>query len=217
MIALEGFGGDRRGCCHWRESVVCFSTSLLNDLVLRWHDLQKRLGDWVEKISKEQASAKLQRLLAEQQIPEDHRVTKVAAPPTGTDGNLTRPPLPASAKEGEGDISTQGHPQGPGVTEVTYYRSRQEYGGLKDDQVKRLKDLEAENARLRKAVSALIRSAPPGAQPLVQTALMHEHSPRTTPWGLASFCVTGTPRQDTFCSPASRGRPAQRNRLRSRE
>ena len=42
-----------------------------------------------------------------------------------------------------------------GVTEVTYYRWRPEYGGLKGDQVKRLKDLEAENARLRKAVSDL--------------------------------------------------------------
>ena len=41
------------------------------------------------------------------------------------------------------------------VTEVTYYRWRQEYGGLKSDQVKRLKDLEQENARLRKAVSDL--------------------------------------------------------------
>jgi putative transposase len=42
-----------------------------------------------------------------------------------------------------------------GVTEVTYYRWRQEFGGLKRDQVKRLKDLEVENARLRKAVSDL--------------------------------------------------------------
>jgi len=42
-----------------------------------------------------------------------------------------------------------------GVTEVTYYRGRQEYGGLKSDQVKRLKELETENARLRKAVSDL--------------------------------------------------------------
>src|SRR5512136_2858023 len=42
-----------------------------------------------------------------------------------------------------------------GVTEVTYYRWRQEYGGLRIDQVKRLKELEAENARLRKAVSDL--------------------------------------------------------------
>jgi putative transposase len=41
------------------------------------------------------------------------------------------------------------------VTEVTYYRWRQEYGGLKGDQVKRLKDLEAENNRLRRAVSDL--------------------------------------------------------------
>ena len=42
-----------------------------------------------------------------------------------------------------------------GVTEVTYYRWRQEFGGLKSDQVKRLKDLETENARLRKAISDL--------------------------------------------------------------
>ena len=43
-----------------------------------------------------------------------------------------------------------------GVTEVTYYRWRQEYGGLRSDQVKRMKDLEAENARLRRAVSDLM-------------------------------------------------------------
>jgi putative transposase len=42
-----------------------------------------------------------------------------------------------------------------GVTEVTYYRWRNEYGGLKGDQVKRLKELETENARLRRAVSDL--------------------------------------------------------------
>lgn len=42
-----------------------------------------------------------------------------------------------------------------GVTEVTYYRWKQEYGGLKSDQVKRLKELEQENAGLRRAVSDL--------------------------------------------------------------
>jgi putative transposase len=41
------------------------------------------------------------------------------------------------------------------VTEVTYYRWRNEYGGLKGDQVKRLKELEAENTRLRRAISDL--------------------------------------------------------------
>jgi len=45
--------------------------------------------------------------------------------------------------------------RGIGVTEVTYYRWRQEFGGLKTDQVKRMKELEAENARLRRAVSDL--------------------------------------------------------------
>jgi len=42
-----------------------------------------------------------------------------------------------------------------GVTEPTYYRWRSEYGGLKLDQMKRLKQLEAENGRLRKAVADL--------------------------------------------------------------
>jgi putative transposase len=44
-----------------------------------------------------------------------------------------------------------------GVTEATYYRWRAEYGGLKLDQVRRLKEREREreNARLRKAVSDL--------------------------------------------------------------
>jgi len=42
-----------------------------------------------------------------------------------------------------------------GVSEVTYYRWRQEYGGLKTEQVKRLKELETENSRLRRAISDL--------------------------------------------------------------
>lgn len=42
-----------------------------------------------------------------------------------------------------------------GVTEPTYYRWRAEFGGLKLDQVRRLKELEREDARLRKAVSDL--------------------------------------------------------------
>jgi len=42
-----------------------------------------------------------------------------------------------------------------GVTEVTYYRWRQEYGGLKSSQVKRMKELETENQRLRKAIADL--------------------------------------------------------------
>ena len=41
------------------------------------------------------------------------------------------------------------------VTETTYFRWRAEYGGMKSDQVKRLKELEVENARLRQPVSDL--------------------------------------------------------------
>lgn len=42
-----------------------------------------------------------------------------------------------------------------GVSEVTFYRWRKEYGGMKTDQLKRLKELEKENQRLRTAVSDL--------------------------------------------------------------
>jgi transposase-like protein len=42
-----------------------------------------------------------------------------------------------------------------GVTQFSYYRWRKEFGGLKTNQVKRLKELEKENERLRKAVSDL--------------------------------------------------------------
>jgi len=40
-----------------------------------------------------------------------------------------------------------------GITEQTYYRWRREYGGLRLDQAKRLKDLERENARLKKIIA----------------------------------------------------------------
>ena len=42
-----------------------------------------------------------------------------------------------------------------GISEQSYYRWRKEYGGLKMDQAKRLKELEKENGRLRHAVSDL--------------------------------------------------------------
>ena len=57
-------------------------------------------------------------------------------------------------------LTAQGRPAAEavraiGVTEVTYYRWRREYGGLKGDQVRRLKELEAEDTRPRRAVSDL--------------------------------------------------------------
>jgi putative transposase len=42
-----------------------------------------------------------------------------------------------------------------GVTDQTYYQWRKQYGGMKVDQAKRLKELEAENARLKRAVADL--------------------------------------------------------------
>ena len=42
-----------------------------------------------------------------------------------------------------------------GVSDATYYKWRKEYGGLRVDQARRLKELEQENSRLRKVVSDL--------------------------------------------------------------
>jgi transposase-like protein len=42
-----------------------------------------------------------------------------------------------------------------GVSEQSYYRWRREYGGLKVDQARRLRELEAENGRLKRAVADL--------------------------------------------------------------
>ena len=42
-----------------------------------------------------------------------------------------------------------------GITQQSYYRWRRQYGGMSRDQLKRLKELEAENQRLRRAVSDL--------------------------------------------------------------
>ena len=42
-----------------------------------------------------------------------------------------------------------------GVTEQTYYRWRREYGGIRIEQARRLKELEEENARLKKLVADL--------------------------------------------------------------
>ena len=65
------------------------------------------------------------------------------------------------AKQRQVDVLTaQGTPvadavRSIGVTEVTYYRWRQEYGGLKSDQIKRMKELETENQGLGQAVADL--------------------------------------------------------------
>src|SRR6267142_1762839 len=85
----------------------------------------------------------------------------MAMPPRRTARGSKHKPDEIVAKLRQVDVLTsQGTPiadaiRSIGVTEVTYYRWRNEYGGLKSDKVKRLKDLETENARLRKAISDL--------------------------------------------------------------
>ena len=63
-----------------------------------------------------------------------------------------------------------------GVSEVTYYRWRQEYGGLKTEQVKRLKELETENTRLRRAISDLTLD-----KLILQEAARETSKPRASP------------------------------------
>ena len=60
----------------------------------------------------------------------------------------------ADVMQGQGKTITEMVKQ-LGVTEQTFYRWRKEYGGMRVDQAKRLKELEAENARLKRAVAEL--------------------------------------------------------------
>ena len=58
-------------------------------------------------------------------------------------------------------LLSQGHPiveviRKVGISECTYYRWRKEYGGMRIDQAKRLKEIEKENGRLRKLVADLL-------------------------------------------------------------
>ncbi len=81
------------------------------------------------------------------------------------------------------------------ITEQTYYRWRNESGGLKGDQVKRLKELERENTRLTRAVADLTRKPPrETSKPSAPTA---DGNPRCATLGLSErrVCrVLGQPR-----------------------
>ncbi len=60
----------------------------------------------------------------------------------------------ADVLQGQGRTVSQACKQ-MGISDQTYYRWRKSYGGMKVDQAKRLKELEAENARLKRAVADL--------------------------------------------------------------
>ena len=76
-----------------------------------------------------------------------------------------------------------------GVTQVTYYRWRKEYGGMKVDQAKRLKDLERENARLKRLLAdaeldkAILKEAASGNWPSAnaRSSLIAPHSLENVP------------------------------------
>ena len=75
-------------------------------------------------------------------------------PPEQIIGMLREAEVRLSQGEKVGEIS-----RSLGISEQSYYRWRREYGGLKVSQARRLKDLEKENLRLRKAVSDLTLDA----------------------------------------------------------
>ncbi len=79
------------------------------------------------------------------------------------------------------------------VTEVTYYRWQNEYGGLKGDRVKRLKELETENNRLRRTVSDLTLDKLILAAWYVRSADHDEYgggySPDWRPYAMAFMCI----------------------------
>lgn len=94
-----------------------------------------------------------------------------------------------------------------GVTEQSYYRWRKEYGGLKMDKARRMKDLEKENARLRRAVSDLTLD-----KPILQEAARGTSEPRapqalyrSTPGHDAGIRATDLPRTRTASIDTAQG------------
>ena len=85
-----------------------------------------------------------------------------------------------------------------GVTEFTYYRWRSEYSGLKGNQVKRLKELEAENNRLRRAVSDLTIG-----KRILKEAAGETSKPRASPC-LRGACGCQAWHLRAACLPSSR-------------
>ena len=94
------------------------------------------------------------------------------------------------------------------VSEHTYHRCRKEYGGLKTDQARRMKDLEKENLRLRRAISDLTLD-----KPILQEAARGDfRAPRgagaastrsgkcwTYPSGPCAACSASTGRRSARC------------------
>ena len=71
-----------------------------------------------------------------------------------------------------------------GISEQTYYRWRKEYGGLRLDQAKRLKELERENTRLKKLAAGRVENLPEAAQTRAVVAhrrVVHSSTARLSP------------------------------------
>lgn len=84
------------------------------------------------------------------------------------------------------------------VSEQTYYRWRKEYGGLKTDQARRMKDLEKENLRLRRAISDLTLD-----KLILQEAARETSEPRAAAALYQSCATSASGVQRTLRRPSS--------------
>jgi putative transposase len=82
-----------------------------------------------------------------EEVSDEQEKAHAGADHHGTAGGLSR--------SGERQDGGPGEPGSLGISEQTYYRWRQEFVGMKVDQARRFKDLERENAQLKRAVANL--------------------------------------------------------------
>lgn len=93
-----------------------------------------------------------------------------------------------------------------GITEQTYYRWRREYGGLKVDQAKRLKELEKENVRLKKPyLTSISNDSPPAPNPTFGPSPRPWSVPCSSPATAPSSSTPAiTPRNAGICGRAAK-------------
>ena len=113
-----------------------------------------------------------------------------------------------AAAGGRAGLSGQSVAGAIGVSEVTYDRWRKEFGGLKSDQVRRMKRLETENARLRKAIADLTLDTL-----ILQEAARGGHA-RWRPAGPPDPRSLPPAAQSQRCPAGDRGRSSRRHSCR---
>jgi len=98
------------------------------------------------------------------------------------------------------------------VSEQTYYRWRKEYGGLKTDQARRMKDLEKENLRLRRAISTLRWTSSSCRRPPGETSKPRAAPALYRPSRRGAGCVRATRMSRARAAPVDAAQDAVRGR-----